>query len=158
MTNYSEIKPFICSCFAEIMTVQRAGNELCLDYYISYRPTEDQKVEDFYVRIPLSKRDRISTMMKIIYDCGRDECMSLNVDFENEYGCDEDTITTQRYRLVIDKEYTIYSFKVYLLDQMDEDDADAGFVWEWCSYGPTWLELMEFITQLEDQLEDELYS
>ena len=43
-------------------------------------------------------------------------------------------------------------------ETMDENDEDAGFVWEWCSYGPTWMELMEFIRQLEDELEDELYS
>ena len=156
MTNYSEIKPFICSCFAEIMTVQRVGDELCLDYYISYRPIEEQKVEDFYVRIPLSKKDRISTMMKIIFDCGRDECMSLNVDFENEYGYDEDSISIKKYRLEIRKEYNIYSFTLYRTDNIADDDE--GFVWEWCSYGPTWIELMEFIAQLEDELEDELYS
>ena len=157
MTNYSEMKPFMCSCFAEIMTVQRAGNELCLDYYINYRPAEEQKVEDFYVRVPLSKKDRISTMMKIIFDCGADECMSLNVDFENEYGCNEDNISIEKYRLELCKKYNIYSLILYRTDNITDND-DEGFVWEWCGYETTWIELMEFIRQLEDELEDELYS
>ena len=155
MKELSEAKIFLCTCYSDAIFVQRIDKDLHIDYFISYRPGAEQRVEDFYVQIPLSKNDSIAKRMKVLLSYSVDEeSISFKINFENEYSNDNG-VGTKCYELEILKLYNLYSLT---LRRTDIESEDENFVWEWCAERDKFEELMEFIKQLEDELDDELYS
>ena len=150
MREVSEAKMFLCSCYAHALFVQRIDRDLHLDYFISYRPESVDKVEDFYVQLPLSKNNRVSSIMLQLVNGDHGETASFDLNIENEYDTEN-----KKYILTISRQHNIYNL---LLTRADMNEDDDNFVWEWSAYRDRWIELGLFIEQLEDELDDELYS
>jgi hypothetical protein len=154
METLSEVKLFSCSCYAHALYVQRIERDLHIDYFISYRPDPADRVEDYYIQIPLSKNDRISTQMLALMNDDLGDNASINISFENEYSSEQGPII-KKYTLTISRTHNMYNLLLTRTDLCAEDDA---FVWEWSAYRDKWIQLGLFIEQLEDELDDELYS
>ena len=154
MRDLSEVKLFPCSCYAHALYVQRIERDLHIDYFISYRPDPTDRVEDYYIQIPLSKYDRISQRMLALMDENENDTASMNMNFEIERET-EDGIIVKRYCLSINRMCNLYGLVLTRTDLLEDEDS---FVWEWNSYRDQWIQLGLFIEQLEDELDDELYS
>ena len=154
MKELSEAKIFLCSCYAHALFAQRIDRDLHLDYFIAYRPEETDRVEDYYVQIPLSKSSSIADRMLILTDKVCDPVACFDIDFEMMRDTECGTII-KKYRLTIHKMYDLYGLLLTRTDICAEDDA---FVWEWNAYYKTWTELASVIKEWEDELDDELYS
>ena len=154
MREISEAKIFLCSCYSHALFVQRIDRDLHLDYFIAYRPDETDKVEDFYIQLPLSKKERISSIMLGLINGDYGEDASIDINLENEYDSEYGPII-KKYTLTISRTYDMYNL---LLVRADIDEPDDNFVWEWSAYRERWVELGLCIEQLEDELDDELYS
>ena len=154
METASEAKIFLCSCYAHVLFAQRINQDLHLDYFYSYRPEESDRVEDYYIQIPLSKYDRISQRMLALMNEDENDTASMNMNFEIERETEYGTII-KHYCLSINRMYNLYGLTLTRTDLLADDDV---FIWEWNAYRDQWIELGLFIEQLEDELDDELYS
>ena len=154
MKEVSEAKMFLCSCYAHALFVQRIDRDLHLDYFYSYRPEESDRVEDYYIQIPLSKYDRLSQRMLSLIDENENDTASMNMNFEIECETEYGTIV-KRYCLSINRIYNLYGLTLTRTDLLADEGA---FVWEWNASHDQWIEFGLFIKQLEDELDDELYS
>ena len=156
MCELSEIKLFMCACSQHILTAQRNGNDLILDYFIGYRPEKDDRVEDYFVYIPLSVHDSIAKRMNLLLSSDNEEDINFVINFENEYTKETGTEIKQ-YALTISKMGNMYFLMLERTDIKTEND-EPSFIWEWGAYRTKFEELAILIQEMEDQLAYELYS
>lgn len=151
MKELGQIGLFLCSCYTHILYVQRLDNDLHLDYFVSYRPEVEDRMEDFYIQIPLSKNDSIAKRMTMLLNASNlNEEITFTIEFENE---NENEV--KKYKLLISKRYNLYSLTLY---RTDLDEEYPTFIWEWCAYNEKFAKLTDLIASYEEELEDELYS